>query len=430
MNKLVVLGSGIAGLTALSFAKKFGFEVTCYTRDELDTIGGLCASFKIKDFTFDNAVHFSFAKEAEVREVFDKLPYYTHKPVSYNFDRYLWLKHPVQNNLYPLINNEKILIIDSFVNTRNNITEIKHYEDWLISQYGYEFAERYPIKYTKKYWSVEASELSTSWVGSRMNQVDLKDVLKGSFEQLDENHYYTQEMRYPKQGGYQGFIQSLIDESKKEIQVNHELLEIDTVNKTLTFSNGNIYDYDNLISSIPLPDLVKSIKGVSNEMLELANSLFATSVDLISVGFSRNIIDKLWFYIYDEDILAARAYSPSIKSPANVPEGCSSLQFEIYSSIKSKHHYTVQEMIDNTLYAIEKMGIGAKDDILFMEHKKLKYGNVVFDLGMEERRDKLLDYVRGHGIETIGRFGLWDYLWSNQAFMSGVNAVNKLNLAL
>lgn len=35
-------------------------------------------------------------------------------------------------------------------------------------------------------------------------------------------------------------------------------------------------------------------------------------------------------YIYDEDIKSARINSPSIKSPNNVPEGCSSMQFEIY----------------------------------------------------------------------------------------------------
>jgi hypothetical protein len=31
------------------------------------------------------------------------------------------------------------------------------------------------------------------------------------------------------------------------------------------------------------------------------------------------------------------------------------------------------------------------------------------------------------GITSAGRFGEWDYLWSNQAFMSGLRAARKIN---
>lgn len=49
------------------------------------------------------------------------------------------------------------------------------------------------------------------------------------------------------------------------------------------------------------------------------------------MGFKKpNVAQNLWFYIYDEDIPPARVYSPSLKSPDNAPEGCSSLQAEIF----------------------------------------------------------------------------------------------------
>ena len=58
----------------------------------------------------------------------------------------------------------------------------------------------------------------------------------------------------------------------------------------------------------------------------------------ISVGLkTKNIPPYLWWYIYDEDILPARVYSPSLKSPDNVPEGCSSLQMEVYCN---RNEYT------------------------------------------------------------------------------------------
>jgi protoporphyrinogen oxidase len=146
----------------------------------------------------------------------------------------------------------------------------------------------------------------------------------------------------------------------------------------------------------------------------------STSIDLISVGFNKPIIEDLWFYIYDDDIYASRAYSPSVKSPDNAPEGCSSLQFEIYSRGKTSQ-YKEKDLLKNVTFALEKMKIASKDDIMFMHHKRLPYGNVVFDINMEQHRDVVREFYRNRNIHSIGRFGEWDYLWSNQSLLSGYN---------
>ena len=36
---------------------------------------------------------------------------------------------------------------------------------------------------------------------------------------------------------------------------------------------------------------------------------------------------------------------------------------------------------------LKKMKIAAAEDILFLHNKHLPYGNIIFDLGMEETRD-------------------------------------------
>ena len=177
---------------------------------------------------------------------------------------------------------------------------------------------------------------------------------------------------------------------------------------------------------MPLPELIEKMDNVPEDIQELARSLYATQVDLVSIGFNCVIETELWFYIYDDDILAARAYSPSVKSPDNVPEGKSSLQFEIYSSVMSPQIHSPQELQQNCIYAVEKLGIAEKKDILFTHHKTLPYGNVVFDLGMEERRDRVLAFVRSRNIELAGRFGEWAYLWSNQSLLSGFAAVDAI----
>ena len=419
-SDLTILGAGIAGLSAAYFAEKEGMSSIVYEASR--SVGGLLDNFEINGFRFDNAVHLSFAQEPEVREVFDQAGYSTLPAEPRCFDNGIWLKHPAQNNLYPLPVDDRVELLSGFVNRPEIIVET--YEDWLLHQYGEAISVRYPLRYTKKYWTVEARELGVNWVGNRMRRAEFKEVLRGSMTGETPNTYYTSVMRYPKKGGFKSFIEPLYKDAN--IQLEKKVSGLDVGRKLIEFSDGSECSYENLISSLPLPMLVRYMNNAPKNVKSAAESLYATSIDLVSVGFSSDIINDLWFYIYDEDILAARAYSPSVKSKNNVPKNKSSLQFEIYSSRNTGKPKTKEELIENTLYAIEKLKIATRKDVLFTHHKKIKFGNVVFDKGMEDRREIVREYLASKDIKSIGRFGEWDYLWSNQSMMSGKKAVDDI----
>jgi protoporphyrinogen oxidase len=111
-----------------------------------------------------------------------------------------------------------------------------------------------------------------------------------------------------------------------------------------------------------------------------------------------------------------------VKSPDNAPPGCSSLQFEIYNYGTESAH-APRALKENTLHALRKMGIATEEDIVVLDHRRLAYGNVIFEQGMEERRARVRDWAGRAGIATCGRFGEWDYLWSNQSLLSGYRAL-------
>ena len=323
---VMILGAGIAGLGAAHKAREDHRSPVIF--EALNSAGGLLDYFEVDGFRFDNAVHLSFANEPEVRKVFDQTPYYTHPADALNFEDTRWLKHPVQNNLYPLPAEEKVELISSFIDRPDDL-QIDNYDAWLRHQYGQAIAKRYPIRYTKKYWATDAKLLSTSWIGNRMRRAQLNEILYGSYTDQTPNTYYTKEMRYPVQGGYKAFIQPLIADS--EITYNHRVTNINLSTKTVTFNHQVKVSYKKLVNTLPLPLFIELCNQTPALVREAASKLYATSIDLISVGFKQDIIKELWFYIYDEDIYASRAYSPSVKSPDNVPTGTSSLQFEIYS---------------------------------------------------------------------------------------------------
>lgn len=417
MSRNVVLGAGIAGLAAAYTARRRGRDAIVY--EAAERAGGLLDNFVIDGFRFDTAVHLSFASEPEVREVFDRTAFITHDPRSLCWDAGFWLKHPVQNNMFPLPADQKVELIAGLA--EQPPSEVNNYRDWLLAQYGRPIAERWPLVYNEKYWTIPVETLGTDWIGQRMRRADLREVLRGALSDDPTNTYYVKEMRYPKTGGYRAFLDPMIEAA--DIVCGCEAVRVDAKNMRVAFANGREAAYDNLVSTIPLPRLVELIGDAPEDVRACADTLFATSLDLVSIGFNKpRISPALWFYIYDRGIAAARAYSPDWKSPENVPPGCSSLQFEIYSSRQRPQAMSPDKLKANTVEALKTMGIATEADILFVHHCRLPYANVVFDLGMEERRNKVREWVAGQGVTSAGRFGEWDYLWSNQSMLSGIRA--------
>ena len=441
----IVLGSGIAGISAGYHLQKQGDSVVIYERD--NDWGGLCGNFTIDGFRFDKFVHFSFAPDDYTRNIFEESsPTFPHPPVSYNYWQGYWLKHPAQNNLQPLPVEEKVKIIEDFVNRpQKDVSQIENYEEWLRVQYGNYFAENFPFKYTRKYWGVEPEELETKWVGNRLHVSPLSEVLRGSYEEQAENFYYTKFMKYPKKGGFR----SILNKCREglDIRFNKEVVRINPNEKTIYFKDGTKTAYTRLISSLPLPEIVKMIENTPQKIKDAGANLMHTSGYMVSLGFKRPDVAKhLWFYIYDEDILPARVYSPNLKSSDNIPEGCSSLQAEIFFANSAARQANLaispapcgrglgggvitmppEEILEKTIEKLIAMGIFKEEDLIVKDIRFEKYANVIFDKDIYKNRQIVLEYLRTKGIESIGRFGKWEYFWTHQAFEDGRSTADKV----
>lgn len=422
-NNTIILGAGISGLGAAYSLRQKGETPLVLEKDE--TYGGLCGCFTIDGFTFDRFVHLSFAKDERVLNIFNTSAkrIITHIPNPYNIYNRKWIKHPAQNNLYPLSAEEKSLIIKDFLSRPNNVEadKIHNYEQWLRIQFGNYFAEHFPMKYTKKYWMSEAKELETRWVGQRIYQPSVEEVIKGSQTADTPVTYYAKEMRYPASGGYRQFF-SLLAEGT-DIRYGKEVTNIDTTKKTVKTSDNTTYHFTRLISTLPLNLYPSLMPGMPEDIKTAARMLKATSGYHVSIALkTKDIPPYLWWYIYDEDILAARVYSPSLKSPNNAPEGCSSLQMEVYCA---ENAFTEQELKERTVGKLIEIGIIKEEDILFTHIGFEAYANVIFDKNIYVCREKVRKYLISQGIEPIGRFGEWGYLWSDQSLLSGLNVDNN-----
>lgn len=305
--------------------------------------------------------------------------------------------------------------------------EIKNYRDWLYASFGRTFSDNFPIKYTKRYHTTTAENMDTDWIGPRLYQPDIREVLRGALNPDIESVHYVSGFRYPTKGGFVSFLNMF--QPSADFYLQHELSLLDSAKKELVFRNGKKANYDHLISSIPLPVLIPMIKDVPTEVRRAVDRLACTTCIVVNVGINREDISKShWTYFYDEEFIFTRIAFIHMQSPNNVPTGCGSIQAEIYFSDKYKPlDKTPDECIEPTISDLKKCGLIKEDDeIVFKEARFIKHANVIFDLERKEALSIVHGFLDDIGIHYCGRFGEWGYLWTDESFLSGENAAKKV----
>lgn len=427
-KRVVVLGGGIAGLSASYHLNLYKIKNNLFEKSE--NVGGLLKNIKLGGFIFDQFVHYSFAKDKYTKSFFAKSSkFFVHKePKPNNYYKGYWLEHSPQFHLKPLPFLEKLKIILSFIlRKKKEPQDIKNYQEWLDVSYGKYFSKNFTKIYTQKYWTRNPYNLETRWLKFRMPKIKLLDLLLGVFSNRYKNTFYGSNLRYPMKGGYESFLTIL--KKNKNIKTGFEVKNINTKNKIIYFTKKQKpIKYDFIISTIPLSELPEKIYNCPKHIYYLSKKLNHTSGLVISICLNKKIKFRPWFYIYDKSIPFARAHSPSEKSKFNVPEGCSSLQLEIYFNSKNSKKYLDHEKLKKKcINKILSMGLIEKKDILKTHSKYIKYANIIFDKNIYKSRDLIIEFLKKKNIYCAGRYGEWKYLWSNQAFLSGKKVAENIN---
>jgi protoporphyrinogen oxidase len=283
------------------------------------------------------------------------------------------------------------------------------------------------MQYTRKYHLTTADNMSTDWLGPRIYRPSLEEVLRGALSPSSPNVHYITHFRYPTDGGFVSYLKKFVPLGS--LKLNHELLSLDPRTRQLRFSNGIVVNYDGLISSVPLPDLIRMIYGTPQDVLDASRRLACSTCVLVNVGVDREDLSSAHMtYFYDEDICFTRLSFPHMFSARNVPPGTGSIQAEVYFSDKYKPLTgSPEDWIEPVITDLRRCGLLRVDDrILFSNATLVRYANIIFDLERAAALETVHGYLDDLDITYCGRYGDWGYLWTDESFKSGENAAEKV----
>ncbi len=308
----------------------------------------------------------------------------------------------------------------------------KNFEEFIYQVWGAGIAKHFAIPYNRKIWAVPLDQMETSWLGGRVPMPDLEEMIEGALTQKPRPMGPNARFGYPLKGGFQALMDGFLSHLGGRLRLNTRVKAVSPRDHTVTLSDGTVMPYEQLVSTMPLPSLIRAMGAEAPEEVKAAAAaLRHTSVRCVNLGIGRaNLTEKHWIY-YPEDSVFHRIFVQGNASPHCNHEGGFGLTCEItYGPLKPlpcDGEALIQRCIDDCV----KVGIITADDaILAANQVDMPFAYVVYDHARPKNVAVIRDWLSKHDILLAGRYSEWEYYNSDHAFLAGKKVAETARAAL
>jgi len=429
----LIVGSGIAGLSVAYHLKENGHEFIII---DIKKPGGLCSTIRSRGFFFDITGHVIHCQTEYytkfIKRIMGKNLLYLKRKAYFIFRQHL-APYPFQVYFYKIPEKN---VVDECINGLIDVIKSesitpKNFKEWIIANFGMGISKYFMIPYNEKVWRFPLEQMSLHWVNKYVPKLDPKYLLKivKAASTTEKEYGYNVYFFYPKEGGIQAVIDSIIMKMGEEFNKSFKMLrlnKVDPFKKEATLSNGMRIKWKRIITTIPLPEFVSILKRVPVSIKSYTRKLKCVSLLSLNLGIKGKLeTDAHWIYFPERNVPFHRVVIQSNLSPYVAPDSTYSLIVEKSFKFGDKIHR--KNIINRMITQLRKIGlIKSKDDILSVNVNYIKYAYPIYDFDWHESRSKVLSFLKQHDIYSIGRFGSWEYLSMEDAFMQGKDVTAKL----
>lgn len=410
--KVGILGGGLTALT-LGMHLAHDFEIL----EKNDECGGLCRSLTDQGFTFDwGGAHIIFSQNrAPVDFMTSVLGKNCRKGRRNNkiFFKGRFVHYPFENGLHDLPKQDLFECLYHYLT--NDYPEPKlNFREWIYFTFGKGIAEKYLIPYNEKIWNFKTEDMSLHWVKGRVPKPPAEDVIKSAIGIPTEGYTHQLYFYYPRSGGIQALIRAMEQSIPSErIIRNFRVRRIEKRKSSWrVFSPQLEKDYDLLVSTMPIFDLISALEDVPSEISRALDNLKFNSLISVMIGLDVDQPnDFTALYFPDPDIKCHRVGFPMVFSENNVPEGKSSLVAEITANEGDETwRASEDEITAHVIDALDERQIIDKKTVCYTSLRRTRYAYVIYDLAYLENIQKIKQYVSQLGLKLCGRFAEFEYL--------------------
>ena len=406
-----ILGGGISGI---ALAAHLGENVEVL--EKRDRIGGLCGTISEDGFTFDAAgPHIMFSKNKEVLNLMvQTLGDNVHQKRR---DNKIWfkgrlVKYPFENDLASLPPEDNFECIYGYIVNPHANDEPRNLAEWSYKTFGAGISDKYFIPYNRKIWNYEPTKLGLEFV-SRIPKPPMEDVLKSSIGIPTEGYLHQLNFFYPIEGGYEQIVHGFAKRVRGDIRTSFVVGEVRREGDRWVVNGER--KYDELISTLPIHELLKVWRDAPPEVHEHAAKLRYNSLINVVLGVNEDR-GYPWtaLYVPDPEIVFHRLSFPRAFSEKNVPPGSFSVMAEITTNEGDGiWELTDEQVLERVIHDLELMGLVDRNTIVYRKVVRFVYGYPVYDLEYRKNVTAMREAVAAAGLRLLGRFAQFDYINSD-----------------
>lgn len=439
MSQTVIIGAGPTGLGAAWRLQELEQPDWLLLEAQAEP-GGLAASFvDSRGFTWDIGGHVQFSHyeyfDRAMEEFLGADGWLHHQREAWVWICDRFIPYPLQKNIHRLPAEDlnkclaglAAIVPDDRMRTAN-------FKAWILATFGQGLADVFMLPYNFKVWAFPLEQMNVSWVGERVAVTDLKRARHNLAQGKDDIAWGPNKtFQFPRRGGTGAIWRACARQlPQPKLVYNASIARVDLDRHEVVTTDGRMFCYDELISTLPLNELVRLSGQIQFESLA-KRGLHYSSSNIFGLGLrgrpTPELAAKCWMYFPEDNCPFYRVTVFSNYSPNNVPDPQQywSLMAEVSeSSHKPANRETLfQQVIQG---ALNTKLIRNREEIVSTWSYRAGYGYPVPGLHREEALAEIIPFFEKQDVYSRGRFGLWKYEVSNQdhSFMQGVEIVERL----
>ncbi len=448
---IAVLGGGPCGLYAARVLTRAGYAVTVL--DKGDQPGGLATSHKRGENWYDMGCHMLHEFDAEIYKDMmsimgsDSIPVQLDAKIRWagSFYRYPLQPKDMLKGI-PFVTLCYYLIGLFGAQIRSNFVPWvpKNAEEALIMLYGHPLYEFFFKDFTHRYWGIHPSELSATFITTKMPRLSAVDVFKKWLAKVGikdrgvhavESALHEETLHYSRTGAeaMPRAISRVVQESGGKViqgvNVTRVILD-ETTNRVVAvcYMQDEVEHRlacDECISTIPVPVLaLRTEPQPSAAVLEAAREIRYKPIAIYGLLVNKpKCIDAL--YIYYRDRAFHRVGEPKNAGLTVTPADHSVLIVETTCEIGDEKWRGTDDVKDRIYGDLELENICTRDDVVEVHLLHCETGYPIFALGFEPHLEAIRDWIRTvPNLQSVGRQGGFTYPNMHSAMRMGAKAAD------
>lgn len=405
----IVIGAGPAGLgTALALGER------TLVLERSPGPGGLAATVTLEGAVFDYGGHSFHTPHAAIRElVFGTLPMEEQPRLARCFVKGESIPYPFQKNFAKLADAQVVAECRAGLERTDIRGAQENLDQHLEHFYGSGITRHFLRPYNEKLWGPDLTRLTADWTGERMSGSPGEAARKPLQDDAT--------VAYPARGGY-GEIFRALAASVPRLRFGAGVSRIDPVSRSLWTTGGEQLRWGNLVSTLPLPALLGLLPYVPAALRESVDRLVALPLVLVMVALKDRLDTPVQrIYCAGDEIPGHKVVLNHNSSSYLRALPHHGILVEVSRAGVSRHT-TPDELTRQVVRGLKTLGLLENEKrIAAMRVIEVPFG---YPVPTHERAAIVAQarhWLDSLGIRTLGRFGEWAYINSDEALYRGLN---------